>query len=226
MTLTYLPFSIAPLAATPLLTFPLLPPLSLFPAPDRCFRTWVLIIYQFLYLSLSLRSIAPTSVPLSSIFRKLPGMTLPCILTFTVLLERNTRLFLFSLLLLSSPLWHRMRPNLPFLSAASNNILKPGGLLRWNKRLVKDARLSLPLTEVMKIARLTSPLLDVPRLFLPRSSLRLGRRLTLLFCPNPTLNLYTLFSALSLALLPRLPPLLTSPIVFLPWSRLRSTPLT
>ena len=48
-----------------------------------------------------------------------------------------------------------MLPNLPFLSAASNNILKPGGLLRWNKRLVKDARLLLPLTEVMKIARLT-----------------------------------------------------------------------
>ena len=43
-----------------------------------------------------------------------------------------------------------MRPNLPFLSAASNAILKPGGLLRWKVRLVKDARLSLPLTEVMK----------------------------------------------------------------------------
>ena len=36
-----------------------------------------------------------------------------------------------------------MRPNLPFLSAASNALLKPGGLLRWNKRLVKDAGLSL-----------------------------------------------------------------------------------
>ena len=32
-----------------------------------------------------------------------------------------------------------MRPNLSFLSAASNAILKPGGLLRWKKRLVKDA---------------------------------------------------------------------------------------
>ena len=27
-----------------------------------------------------------------------------------------------------------MRPNLPFLSAASNAILKPGGLLRWKVR--------------------------------------------------------------------------------------------
>ena len=49
-----------------------------------------------------------------------------------------------------------MRPNLPFLSAASNALPKPGGRPRWKKRLVKDAGLSLPLTEVMKIARLTS----------------------------------------------------------------------
>ena len=61
-----------------------------------------------------------------------------------------------------------MRPNFPFRSAASNTLLKPGGLLRWKKWLVKDARLSLPLTEVMKIARLTSPLLDAPRQSSPR----------------------------------------------------------
>ena len=69
-------------------------------------------------------------------------------------------------------------------------------------RLVKDARLLLPLTEVMKIARLTSPLLDVPRLSSPRPRLRHGRRLALLFHLNLTLDLYTLFFALSLALLP------------------------
>ena len=82
-----------------------------------------------------------------------------------------------------------MRPNLPFLSAASNALLKPGGLLRWNKRLVKDAGLSLLLTEVMKIARLTSPLLDVPRQSLPRPRLRHGRRPALLFHLNLILNL-------------------------------------
>ena len=43
MTLTYSPFSIAPLLTSPLL----------FPAPGRCFRTWVLTIYQFFYPSLS-----------------------------------------------------------------------------------------------------------------------------------------------------------------------------
>ena len=106
MTLAHSPFSIAPLAVAPLLTSPLLPLLLLFPASGRCYRTWVLTIYQFFYLSLSLRSFAPTSVPLPSIFRKLAGMTLPPTLTLTVLLQRNTRLFLFPLLLLSLPLWH------------------------------------------------------------------------------------------------------------------------
>ena len=55
-----------------------------------------------------------------------------------------------------------MWPNLPLLLAASNAIIKHGGLLKWKKRLVKDARLSLRLTEV-KIAKLTSPFLDAPR---------------------------------------------------------------
>ena len=98
-----------------------------------------------------------------------------------------------------------MRPDLPFLSAVSNSIPKPGGLLRWKMRLVKDARLSLPLTEVMKTDRLASPLLDAPRQSSPRR--RHGRRLALLFHVNLTLNLYTLFYILSMAHLSRLPPL-------------------
>ena len=104
--LTYILFSIAPLAVALPLIYPLLPPLSPVLAHGRCFRTWVLITYQFFYLSPSLRSFAPTSVPLPSIFRKLAGMTLLFTLTLTVLLQRNTRLFLFLLLLLSSLLWH------------------------------------------------------------------------------------------------------------------------
>ena len=47
----------------------------------------------------------PNERPLPSIFRKLAGMTLPPTLTLTVLLQRNTRLFVFPLQLLSSPLW-------------------------------------------------------------------------------------------------------------------------
>ena len=154
MTLTHPPFYIAALAVAPLLTSPLLPPLLLFLAPERCFRTWVQTIYQFFYPSLSLRSFAPTRVLLPSIFKKLFEMTLSPTLNPTVLLQRNTCFFLFPLQLLFSPLWRGMRPNLPFLSAASNAILKPGGLLRWKVRLVKDARLLLPLAEVMKIASL------------------------------------------------------------------------
>ena len=92
-------------------------------------------------------------------------------------------------------------------------------------RLAKDTRLSLPLTEVMNIVRLTSPLLDAPRQSSPRPRLRHGRRLALLFHLNLTLNLFTLFFALSLAHLPRLLSLLTSPTVLLPGNRLRSMPL-
>ena len=148
------------------------PDISFAPSSLAFSCSWVLTIYQFFYPSLSLRSFAPTSVPLPSIFGKLAGMTLPPTLTLTVFQQRNTRLFLFPLLQLSLPLWHQMRPNLPFLSAASNALLKPGGLLRWNKRLVKDVRHLLPLTETMKIDRLTSPLLDAPRQSSPRPRLR------------------------------------------------------
>ena len=77
--------------------FPLLPPLLLLPAPGRCFRTWVLTTYQLFYLSLSLRSITPTSVPLPSTFRELVRMTLPPTLTSTVLMQRYTRLSHFFL---------------------------------------------------------------------------------------------------------------------------------
>ena len=90
MTLTHPPFSIAPLAVALPLTSPLLPSLLPFLAPGRCYRTWVLTTYQFFYLSLSLRSFAPTSVLLPSIFRKLTGMALPPILTLTVLQEYSS----------------------------------------------------------------------------------------------------------------------------------------
>ena len=97
MSLTHPPFYIASLAAA--LSF------FAFPTPGRCFRTWVLINYQFFYLSLS-PVFLPTSVAIPLTFRKLSGMTLPPTLTLTVLLQTNSCLFRFLLLLLSSPLWH------------------------------------------------------------------------------------------------------------------------
>ena len=69
MTLTHTHFSIAPMAVAPLLTSPLLPPLLLFLAPGRCLKTWVLTTYQFFYLSLSLRPIAPNECPPSFNFQ-------------------------------------------------------------------------------------------------------------------------------------------------------------
>ena len=62
-------------------------------------------------------------------------------------------------------------------------------------RLVKDARLSLPLTEVMKIARLTSPLLDAPRQSSPR--LRNGRRLALLVPRSNPKTVYSLLHSIA-----------------------------
>ena len=89
---------------------------------------------------------------------------------------------------------------------------------------MKDVRLSLQLTEAMKIARLTTPLPDMPRLSSPR--LRHGRQLALLSHLNLTLNLYILSFALLLASLPHFPLVLTSPTVPLPENRLRSSPIT
>ena len=67
---------------------------------------------------------------------------------------------------------------------------------------MKDARLSLPLTEVMKISRLTSPLLDAPRHLSPKPTLRHGRRPTLF---SPKSNPKTVYSLLcSVAVAPSL----------------------
>ena len=59
-----------------------------------------------------------------------------------------------------------------------------------------------------------------------RASSVIAKAKSLLFHPNLTRKLYILFFALSLAALPRLPPLLTSPPAPLPGNRLRSMPLT
>ena len=67
---------------------------------------------------------------------------------------------------------------------------------------VSGKRMAFAAADVMKIVMLTSPLLDVPRQSSPRPRLKHGRRLALLFHSNQTLNLYTLFFAISLALLP------------------------
>ena len=111
-----------------------------------------------------------------------------------------------------------MRPNLPLFLASSNAIRKPGGLLKWKMRLVQDVRLSLPLTEAMKIVRLTSPLPDVLRLSLPKPRLRHDRRFALLYRPN--LCTLLCFFAGSSSSSPNFPN------CFLPGSGLRSSSIT
>ena len=212
MTLTHSRFYIAPP-----LTFPLLSRLLPFLAPGRCFRTWVLITYQFFYLSLS-PVFPPNERPPSFNFQKArwDGFDSHCSSA-----EKYSSLSLTSAALFTSLILNAAKSSIPF--GRIKRHLKPGGLLRWKKRLVKDTKLSLPLTKVMKIDRLTSPLLNAPRQSSPR--LRHGRRHALLFHLNLTLNLYTLFFVLSLAHLPRLPPLPISLSVLLPGNRLRSMPL-
>ena len=75
--------------------------------------------------------------------------------------------------------------------------------MKWKKRLVKDVKLSLQLTEVMKIVRLTSSLPDVFRLSSPKPMRRHGKRLALLSRSYLTLN--TLSFVLLRDLLPHLP---------------------
>ena len=60
---------------------------------------------------------------------------------------------------------------------------------------MKESRLSLSLTEVMKIVRLTSPLPDMLRLSSPRLKLRHGRRLALLSL-SPKSNPKSVYSLL------------------------------
>ena len=129
MTQAYLFFSIAPLAVAPSLTFPLLP-LFFVLAHGRYFRTWVLITYQFFYVFLSLRSFAPTSVPLPSIFRKLAGMTLPSTLTLTVL-ERNTLSLSSAAALFTSLALNAAKSSIPFSS------IKRHPKTRWSAEVEK-----------------------------------------------------------------------------------------
>ena len=65
-----------------------------------------------------------------------------------------------------------MRSNLLFFLVVSNANLKPGGLLKQKKQLVKGVRLLLLLIEVIKIIRLTSLLSDMARLSSPRPRLK------------------------------------------------------
>ena len=212
MTLTHPPFSIAPLAVAPLLTYPLLPLLLPFLAPGRCFRTWVLTIYRFFYPALSLRSFAPTSVPLSFNFQK------ACWGDFT------SRSLFSAAALFTSLALNAAKSSIPF------SRMKRHPKAWWSAEVeeaVSERRKAFAVAHrsnedrqaYITASRRASSVILRPRL-------RHGRRLTLLLHLGLTLNLYTLSFALSLALLLPHLPLLTFLTVLLPGNRLRSKPLT
>ena len=224
MTLTHPLFSIAPLAVAPLLTSPLLPLLLPFLAPGRCFRTWVLTIYQFFYLSLSLSpAYRPNECPPSFSFQKARWDGFASYFdSHCPSAEEYSSLSLSSAAALFTSL---------ALNAAKSSI--PFGRIKRPPKAWWSAEVEEAVSERRKAFAAAhrsdedrSPPLDVPRQSSPRPKRRHGRRLALLSHLSLTLNLYTLFFALLLALFPRLPPLLTSLTVFLPGNRLRSMPLT
>ena len=224
MTLTHPPFSITPLAVALPLTSLLLPPLWSFPAPGRCYQDLGsdhLPILLSIPLSLVFR---PNEHPPSFNFQRAPWDGFASYFdSHCPSAEEYSSLSLSSAAALFTSLT---------LNAAKSSI--PFGRIKrppkaWWSPEVEEAisercKAFAVLTEVMKIARLTSLLLDAPRQLSPR--LRHGRRLALLSHLSLTLNLYTISFALSLALLPCLPPLLTFLTVLLPGNRLRSMPLT
>ena len=222
-TLTYLLFFIAPLAVAIFLTSPMLPPLSPSLAPGRCFRTWVLTTNQFYYLFLSLRSFASTNVSLSSIFRKLVGMTLLFTSTLTVFLQRNTFLSLSSATALFTFL---------ALNAAKSPI--PFGRIKrqlqawWSaevEKAVSERRKSFAAAHrsdkdrhaYISASRHTSSVIAKAKAEAWQATCSF---LSLL---NLTLSLCILSFLLSLALLPHLRLSLTSSTVPLPRRRLRSS---
>ena len=219
MTHTYLLFFIASLAVTPHLTSSLLFSLSL-----SC--SWeVLQNLGFDHLPILL------TVPLSPVF--CPNKSLP----FLKFLEAwwDDFGFYFDCHCLSAEEYSSFFLSFAatlfsflVLNAAKSSI--PSGCIKRHLKAWWSAEVEEVVSERCKDfaaahrsdedRQVTSLLTDVPRLSLPR--LRHGRRLALLFHPNITLNLYTLFFAL---LLP-LPPLLTSLTVLLPGNRLRSLVIT
>ena len=127
-------------------------------------------------------------VYLPSIFRKLAGLTLPFTLTLTVLLQRNT--CLFPLLLLSLAL-NAAQSSIPF-----------GRIKRYPK-----AWWSTKMEEAVSARRKAFAVAH--RSDEDRQAYISASRLVFLFRPNLSLNPFTLFFALTLALLPSLP---TSPL--------------
>ena len=100
-----------------------------------------------------------------------------------------------SFLCCCSLLWHWMRPNFPFLSAASNINLNPGGPLKWMKRLMKDIKAFAAAHRSDEDCQACISAFRFASLLSPR--LRDARQLALLSHLNLTLNLFTLLRSVT-----------------------------
>ena len=211
MTLTYPPLSITPLAVALPLTFPLLPPLAL-----SCFLKVLqdldsghLPIFVFVPLSLV---ICFNKCPPSFNFQKARwGNFVSYFDSHCHSAEEYSSFSLSSAVAFFTSLALNAA-KFSVLSAASNAILKSFGLLRQKVWLVKDARLLLSLTEVMKITRLTSPLLGRASSVIAKAEAWQTTCSSL----SPKSNLKTVYSLCTLYcwLFHCLPPLLTSQLFF------------
>ena len=138
MILTYLLFSIALLAVAPSLLSPLLLPLSLSLVLWRCFRTWVLITNQFNKLSL-FSNLSPQQTSSFFNFQK------ACWNDFAFYFDSHcpsAKEYSFLSLSSAAALFTSLAQNaakslIPFGRIKGN--LKPGGPVKWKKRLVKNA---------------------------------------------------------------------------------------
>ena len=220
MTLTHPPFSI-----TPLLTFPFPPLLLHFLAPGRCFRTWVLTTYQFFYLFLSL-VFRPNERPPSFNFQKARwddfayyfDSHCPSAEEYS---SPSSAAALFTSLALNAakssiPFGRIKRPPKAWWSAeAKSAVSERREAFAAAHRSDEDRQ-----AYIFASQRALS--------VIAKAKAEAWQTTCFSLSPKSNPNLYTLFFALplSLALLPRLPPLLTFPTVLLPGNRLRSIPLT
>ena len=128
--------------------------------------------------------------------------------------------FFFPLLLcsLTSLALHASKSSILF-----GRIQTLGGLLKRKKRQGKDARLSLPLTEVVKSSVLSFQPFGIPRPSSPKPRIRLGKRQANLFLLILILH-QSILSLVSLLVLFLFPPLsLSFTLLFVPGSQHRFT---
>ena len=183
MTLTHPPFSIA----LPL-TSPLLPSLLLFPAPGRCYRTWVRTIHQFFYLS----RFRPNERPPSFNFQKARWDGFDSYFDSHCPSAKEYSSLSSAAALFTSLTLNAAKSSIPF-----GRIKRPPKAW-WSAEVeeaVSERRRAFAAAHRSDEDR--QAYISASRQSSPRPRLRHGRRLALLFHLGLTLNLYTLLRSIA-----------------------------